>query len=157
MTARPVDRGRQAAYDAERFAFEGSWLLSRQSSDDAIAMARRVVASAAWRRLVPEPIEFGTAAGSTSWCTGALAISFAPRTEIATVAHELAHAATFHRCAGAAGHGPEWRGWFVTVVGLLHGDEAADGLAEAFAVYGLPVLGTGVEYLGAPLIGLPGA
>lgn len=157
MTPRPVDRGRQAAYDAERFAFEGSWLMTRQSSDDAIAMARRVVASPAWRRVVPEPIEFATAAGSTSWCTGALAISFAPSTEIATVAHELAHAATFHRCAGAAGHGPEWRGWFVTVMAMLHGDEAAAGLAEAFAVYGLAVRATNVEYLGAPLIGLPGA
>jgi hypothetical protein len=151
---RPIDRDRQAAYDAERFAFEGSWLMGRISSAQAIALAQPIVATPAWRRLVPEPIAFSTTVGANSWCDGALRIAFAPRVERATVAHELAHAAAFHRAAGSAGHGAGWRGWFVTVVQVVHGDEAAHELAAAFATYGLQVTPTGIEWSGRPLVGL---
>lgn len=151
---RPTDRDRQAAYDAERFAFEGSWLLHRISSAQAIALAERVVAAPAWRRLVPEPIALSTTVGANSWCSGSLRIAFAPQVGRATVAHELGHAVAFQRAAGSAGHGSPWRGWFVTVVEILHGSEAADGLAAAFATYGLPVTPTGVEWLGQPLVGM---
>ena len=99
-------------------------------------------------------IALSTTVGANSWCSGSLRIAFAPQVERATVAHELGHAVAFQRAAGSAGHGSPWRGWFVTVVEILHGSEAADGLAAAFATYGLPVTPTGVEWLGQPLVGM---
>ncbi len=154
MTSRrpPVDRQRQAAYDAERFAFEGSWLLGTIDPDDAIRLTEQVLGSPAWRRLHPEPITVLRTRRVDSYCTSDRRVGFGTIVEISTVAHELAHAVTHLRHPRVAGHGAEWRGWFVAVVALLHGDEEADGLAEAFATYELTVVRPKVEWTGRPLL-----
>ena len=154
MSGRPVDRHRQAAYDAERFAFEGSWLAVAIDRDDAVALTERIVTAPAWRRLVPEVVRHASARRAHSFCTDDLRIGYAASVEVSTVAHELAHAVTQVRLSAAAAHGPEWRGWFVTVVEIVHGTEAADGLAEAFATYGLPLARPAVEWTGRPLVGM---
>lgn len=156
MTARrPVDRHRQAAYDAERFAFEGSWLLATVEPAEAVRLTEGVLASPAWRRLHPGPVTVGRTDRAESFCTESGHVAFGRVVELSTIAHELAHAVTNARHPGVPGHGPEWRGWFVTVVDLLHGDEAAAGLVEAFAVYGLDVVRHRVEHTGRPLLAAP--
>jgi hypothetical protein len=149
---RPLDRDRRAAYDAERFAFDGSWLLDTIPPDVAVRLTERVLAAPAWRRLHPEPITVARTRRADSYCTSDRRVGFGTVVEVATIAHELAHAVTHHRHPDAVGHGPEWRGWFVTVVAMLHGDEEASGLAEAFATYGLAVTRAGVEWTGRPLL-----
>lgn len=152
MSARPVDRQRQAAYDAERFAFEGSWLLDTIDPDEAVRLAEAVVAGAPWRRLHPDPVTVVRTRRRDSFCTGDGRVAFGTVVELSTIAHELAHAVTVARTPDAPGHGPEWRGWFVTVVALLHGDDAADALQQAFATYGLAASVPRVEWTGRPLL-----
>ena len=149
---RPIARERQAAYDAERFAFEGSWLLGTVPPAVAVRLTERVLATPAWRRLHPEPITVLRTRRADSYCTSDRRVGFGTVVEVATIAHELAHAVTHHRHPDSPGHGCEWRGWFVAIVALLHGDEEADGLTDAFATYGLAVARPRVEWTGRPLL-----
>lgn len=149
----PADRDRRAAYDAERFAFEGSWLLAPLTAERATRLTETVVSSPAWRRILPVPLTVGTARGRTSWCRSDGRIAFAPSVEVSTIAHELAHAVCHTRQPDAAGHGATWRGWFVAVVDVLHGAEASGELARSFGVYGLTIDRPALDWTGRPLLG----
>lgn len=151
MTA---DRGRAAAYDAETFAFSGSWLDGPVRRAEAEAMARRIVASPAWRRLGGPAVTFTPTRGSASFCRAGAEIGFSDPVLVSTVTHELAHAVTAARHPGARAHGPTWRGWSVLLAEVAFGPEAATALADAFRTYALAVTLPQAEWTGTPIIGL---
>lgn len=148
-----VDRDRAAAYDAERFAFEGTWLYRRLTRAQAMALTRTVLDAPGWKRLLPEPVLLVDTRRRDSFCTGDRRIGFGTQVEVSTIAHELAHAVAHTRHPGSTGHGAEWRGWFVAVTDVLHGPEAAAELRHAFSVYGLAVVRPAVEWTAPPLMG----
>ena len=151
MTA---DRGRAAVYDAETFAFSGSWLDTPVGRAEAQALAQRVVASPAWRRLGGPAVTFTPARGAASFCRAGTEIGFSDPVLVSTVTHELAHAVTAARHPGARAHGPTWRGWSVLLVEVTFGPDAATALSDAFRTYGLAVTLPRFEWTGAPIIGL---
>lgn len=149
MSAAPLDRHRQAVYDAEDVAFGGTVYDDTMPFADAADLIDAFCAGDWWESLaLPVPVVVPTRRDSNrSYARGRNGGSARPSIHlapggctVATVAHELAHVLV--HVLGPPGephHGPAFRSADVSLVAELVGPAAADRLDSAFTAAGLPL------------------
>lgn len=148
MSAAPVDRDRQAVYDAEDVAFGGTAFDDPMPFADAADLARAFCAAEWWSGLalpIPEVVPTRRdSAISYARCSddpsARPSIHLSPcGCTVATVAHELAHVLvhTLVPSGEEPHHGPAFRRADADLVAALLGPAAADRLAGAFSAAGL--------------------
>src|SRR5262245_34937714 len=135
------DLGREAVYAAEESAFGGTDLEDPLPLADLRVRTATVVDGAWWRASGGPPVDVvaarGDARSSTARHPGrdALIRLAGPQLDVATVAHELAHA-----LAGIDhGHGERFRTAHVDVVAVLSGSAPAALLASSYRAFGLGI------------------
>lgn len=140
----PVDRHRQAVYDAEEVAFGGTIYEEPMALAEAADLVRSFCEDDRWTELglpVPEvrPTRRDSNHSYARCGDDGVSIHLSPTgCTAATIAHELAHVLV--RGSGRTGeadHGPSFRRADVDLVAALLGTAVADRLAAAFAAAGL--------------------
>lgn len=141
MSPRDVDK--QRVYDAEALALSET-LFSEEMGGAVVELFGAIVASPWWRSevgIVPT-LEPARREAGHSYARGSRLVRLALGNENAwLVTHELAHVA--HCAQGGShahqSHGPEFRRWYVDLLVVVGGDEAAGRLEQTFIEAGLPV------------------
>ena len=136
-----ADRGRTALGEAEAAAFGGTDLETNRAVADLARQAAVVTSSPWWRAAGGPPVTLSAARASAHSSRARLGdravdvrLALGQR-DIATVAHELAHA-----LAGVGhGHDERFRAALVDVVTVVAGAPAAKALTDALGAFGLGV------------------
>lgn len=144
MSRRTVDYRRSHVYEAEEQALVGTTIAENVLYEDLVADANKVLGSSWWTHTGGKACYITQSRSRTTsyWRGSKRELAFVAVAPRYIAAHELAHALhTFvDRTDDDRGHGAEWRGWYVVMLGAMYGADEALTLHEGFLRHNLDVL-----------------